>query len=128
MLFAGKTQNGCRSQGLSLSTPSLAFAFGDVEGSSESGQVLLLGSGDSGKSTVIKQMRILTKVPWTRVELESYRQIVFSNLIEGMKGIFQSLDDLNISLKGDPRAMDAYNVSCSPLSTLSTRADVFVAS
>lgn len=73
-------------------------------------------------------MRILTKVPWTRVELESYRQIVFSNLIEGMKGIFQSLDDLNISLKGDPRAMDAYNVSCSPLSTLSTRADVFGAS
>lgn len=113
MLFAGETQNGWRSQGLSLSTPSLASAFGDVMCSSKPGQVLLLGSGDSGKSTVIKQMRILTKVPWTRGELESYRQIVFSNLIDGMKGIFQSLDDLNISIKGDPRAMDAYNVSCS---------------
>ena len=69
-------------------------------------------------------MRILTKIPWTRIELESYRQIVFSNLIDGMKGIFQSLEDLGIPLKGDPRAMDAYNVSCSPLPKLRKMADL----
>ena len=59
-------------------------------------------------------MRILTRVHWTRIELESYRQIIFLNLIDGMKGIFQGLEDLGTSLKGDESALDAYNVSCPP--------------
>ena len=91
-------------------------------------QVLLLGSGDSGKSTLIKQMRILTKVPWTPIELESYRQIIFLNLIDGIKGIFQTLDESGISLKGDPRALDAYKVSCTHLSKLSTAANLVTTS
>ena len=64
-------------------------------------------------------MRILTKVPWTYIELESYRQIIFVNLVDGMKRIIQSLEELGTSLKGDPRALDAYNVNPFPPSTFS---------
>ena len=63
-------------------------------------------------------MRILTKVPWTYIELESYRQIIFLNLVDGMKGIIQSLEELGTSLNGDPRALNAYKVSRFPPSTL----------
>lgn len=90
----------------------------------EPAQVLLLGPGDSGKSTVIKQMRILTKIQWTSIELESYRQIIFSNLVDGMKSIFQGLEELSISFAGDPRVLNAYKVSRSSPSTLSTAADL----
>lgn len=108
--------------------PLLLFSFADIARSLDPTQILLLGPGDSGKSTVIRQMRILTKVPWTPIELESYRQIVFSNLIQGMKGIFQSLEELGISLERDQRALGAYAVRCSPLSELSTKANPFVTS
>ena len=98
---------------------SLAFFFDDTLCSLKFVQVLLLGPGDSGKSTVIKQMRILTKVPWTYIELESYRQIIFLNLIDGMKRMIQSLEELGTSLKGDPRALDAYKVNHFPPSSFS---------
>jgi hypothetical protein len=91
-------------------------------------QVLLLGSGDSGKSTFINQMRILTKVPWKASELEWYRQAIFSNLIDGMTRIVQSLDDSGTSLKGDSKALDAYKVSRRPLSKLCTALDLVATS
>ncbi|KAH7330709.1 heterotrimeric G protein alpha subunit 4 [Rhizoctonia solani] len=46
-------------------------------------KVLLLGSGDSGKSTVLKQMRVIHNDKFTPQEIESYRQLVFNNIIRG---------------------------------------------
>jgi G-protein alpha subunit len=89
----------------------------DTMCSMESTQILLLGSADSGKSAIIKQLRILTTESWTHIELESYRRIIFSNLIEGMKDIFESLKESGTSLEGDPRAFAAYKVGCPPLSS-----------
>ncbi|KAH8831149.1 guanine nucleotide binding protein, alpha subunit [Flagelloscypha sp. PMI_526] len=59
-------------------------------------KVLLLGSGDSGKSTVLKQMRIIHKVEWTPREIESYRQLVFDNLVRGMKTVLDAMEDMQI--------------------------------
>lgn len=66
-------------------------------------KILLLGSGDSGKSTVLKQMRLIHKVGFTPEEIESYRQLVFNNLVQGMRLILEALpvfqlgiDDANI--------------------------------
>jgi hypothetical protein len=73
-------------------------------------------------------MRILTKVPFKPIELESYRQIIFSNLIDGMKGMVQSLGDSGTSLKEDSKALDAYNVSRCALSKLSTAPDLVATS
>ncbi|KAG8829939.1 hypothetical protein FRC17_005764, partial [Serendipita sp. 399] len=65
-------------------------------------KILLLGSGESGKSTIIKltanslfqQMRILNNVPFNEYEREVYRVQVFYNLVNGMRSLMDALRDL----------------------------------
>ncbi|KAG8686153.1 hypothetical protein FRC09_014307, partial [Ceratobasidium sp. 395] len=61
-------------------------------------KVLLLGSGDSGKSTVLKQMRVIHNDKFTTQEIESYRQLVFNNIIRGMQMLIESLPILDLSV------------------------------
>lgn len=80
-------------------------------------QVLLLGSGDSGKSTVLKvgirfsclgfspsysypyqQMRLIHKVPFLPQEIEYYRLLVFSNLITGMIYLLDAMEEMNLDV------------------------------
>ncbi|KAL0950557.1 hypothetical protein HGRIS_007361 [Hohenbuehelia grisea] len=67
-------------------------------------KVLLLGSGDSGKSTVLKQMRIIHEVPFQPHELEHYRQIIFNNLLHGMGLILDAMVDM--ALEAASRNLD----------------------
>lgn len=61
-------------------------------------KLLLLGSGESGKSTLLKQMRIIHDFGFPQEERLSYREIVFSNLIESMKNIVTAMQKLKIQL------------------------------
>ncbi|KAF8132667.1 guanine nucleotide-binding protein alpha-2 subunit [Mycena galopus ATCC 62051] len=61
-------------------------------------KVLLLGSGDSGKSTILKQMRLIHKVPFSPQETESFRQLVFENLTRGLKYLLDALPDMALEL------------------------------
>ncbi|KAE9388570.1 heterotrimeric G protein alpha subunit 4, partial [Gymnopus androsaceus JB14] len=63
--------------------------------------VLLLGSGDSGKSTFLKQMRLLHHVPFSAKETESYRQVIFSNLTQGMKYILDAMQEMDLNVTKD---------------------------
>lgn len=66
-------------------------------------QVLLLGSGDSGKSTILKQMRLIHRVPFSSQEIESYRQLVFNNLTHGLKYVIDAMDDMELEVLDDHR-------------------------
>ncbi|CDZ96572.1 guanine nucleotide-binding protein alpha-2 subunit [Phaffia rhodozyma] len=55
-------------------------------------KLLLLGAGESGKSTVLKQMRLIHNVPFTSSETEHYRQLIFSNIVHGMRQIIDAMD------------------------------------
>ncbi|KAF8657967.1 hypothetical protein AX16_002128 [Volvariella volvacea WC 439] len=61
-------------------------------------KVLLLGSGDSGKSTVLKQMRLIHKIPFTQQEIEGYRQLAFDNLTRGMKYLLDAMEDMELTV------------------------------
>ncbi|CAK5264083.1 unnamed protein product [Mycena citricolor] len=61
-------------------------------------KVLLLGSGDSGKSTILKQMRLIHKVPFSPQEKEHFRQLVFDNLTRGLKYLLDALPDMDLEL------------------------------
>ncbi|KAM5531244.1 hypothetical protein V8D89_015110 [Ganoderma adspersum] len=54
-------------------------------------KVLLLGSGDSGKSTILKQMRLAHRTSFSPHEIESFRQLIFVNLTCGLKCV---IDDM----------------------------------
>ncbi|KAF9491609.1 heterotrimeric G-protein alpha subunit, GPA2-like protein [Pleurotus eryngii] len=64
-------------------------------------KVLLLGSGDSGKSTILKQMRVIHHVPFSAQEIEIFRQLVFSNLTVGLKYVLDAMRDMDLKVSED---------------------------
>ena len=59
-------------------------------------KVLLLGSGESGKSTFLKQMRILHGAEFSEDELKSFKPVIYSNCVKGMKVLIDARDKLHI--------------------------------
>ena len=61
-------------------------------------KILLLGSGESGKSTIVKQMKIIHQNGFTNEELLVYRPVVNGNLVEVAKGVLGALDRMGVEL------------------------------
>ncbi|KAJ7692695.1 heterotrimeric G protein alpha subunit 4 [Mycena rosella] len=59
-------------------------------------KILLLGSSLSGKSTILKQMRLAGGVPFSTQEIESFRQLVFDNLTGELRHLLDSFADLSM--------------------------------
>lgn len=59
-------------------------------------KVLLLGPGESGKSTIVKQMRIIHKQGFTPSELAAYRPNIRINLVDSMKQTLTALQKLKV--------------------------------
>jgi guanine nucleotide-binding protein G(i) subunit alpha len=55
-----------------------------------------LGSGESGKSTIVKQMKIIHLKGYSDDELFNYRATVFKNLIECAKAVIIAMDQFDI--------------------------------
>ncbi|CAX42749.1 G Protein Alpha subunit, putative [Candida dubliniensis CD36] len=65
-------------------------------------KVLLLGSGESGKSTIVKQMKILHSDGYTQDELEEYRPFVYKNILDCIKNVINAIIDLQPDLIKKP--------------------------
>jgi len=61
-------------------------------------KMLLLGAGESGKSTVLKQMKLIHHGGYNESERESYREIIFSNTIQSMRAILEAMPQLDLAL------------------------------
>ncbi|KAK2459797.1 hypothetical protein APHAL10511_008229 [Amanita phalloides] len=61
-------------------------------------KLLLLGSGDSGKSTVLKQMRLIHRLPFSHAEIETYRQITFDNVVRGLRYVLDAMDEMGMKV------------------------------
>lgn len=64
-------------------------------------KMLLLGAGESGKSTVLKQMKLIHHGSYSNPERESFKEIVYSNTVQSMRAILEALPQLGISLRAD---------------------------
>lgn len=64
-------------------------------------KVLLLGSGESGKSTIVKQMKILHKNGFSEEELYEYKPFVFKNVLDCVKNVVNAIIDLLPDLIAD---------------------------
>ncbi|SAM01180.1 hypothetical protein [Absidia glauca] len=58
-------------------------------------KILLLGSGESGKSTIVKQMRIIHQSGFTSEELFTWRNIVYKNVIESAQTLVSAISRFN---------------------------------
>jgi len=60
--------------------------------------MLLLGAGESGKSTILKQMKLINHGSYSSEERESYKEIIFSNTLQSMRVILDAMENLDIPL------------------------------
>lgn len=54
------------------------------------------GSGESGKSTIVKQMKIIHLKGYSEDELYNYRPTVFKNLVECAKAVITAMQQFDI--------------------------------
>ncbi|KAM4635723.1 guanine nucleotide-binding protein subunit alpha-13b [Polymixia lowei] len=64
-------------------------------------KILLLGAGESGKSTFLKQMRIIHGQDFGQRAKEEFRATIFSNVIKGIRVLVDAREKLHIPW-GDP--------------------------
>ncbi|XP_044317410.1 guanine nucleotide-binding protein subunit alpha homolog [Drosophila rhopaloa] len=70
-------------------------------------KLLLLGAGESGKSTFLKQMRIIHGVNFEYELLREYQNVIYQNVIRGMQVLLDAREKLDISWGSDGREQDA---------------------
>jgi len=54
------------------------------------------GSGESGKSTIVKQMKIIHQNGYSREELLAFRPFIWKNLLESGRDVVQAMAKFNL--------------------------------
>lgn len=57
-----------------------------------------LGAGESGKSTILKQMKLIHEGSYSRDERESFKEIIYSNTVQSMRVILEAMESLELPL------------------------------
>ncbi|CAI7631231.1 unnamed protein product [Penicillium bialowiezense] len=89
-------------------------------------KILLLGSGESGKSTIVKQMKIIHQNGYTMEELALYRLTVYKNLLDCAKALIGAyhhfqLEPSSQKVKDYISFIEDYNVDPDPNTTLDAK-------
>ena len=59
---------------------------------------VVAGAGESGKSTVLKQVKNVYKIPFKEVELDAIRETIQFNALQSMNVLLKALVDLGIAV------------------------------
>ncbi|KAH8854205.1 Guanine nucleotide-binding protein G(i) subunit alpha [Schistosoma japonicum] len=70
-------------------------------------KLLLLGAGESGKSTILKQLKIIHQSSYTKEECLLYKPVVYSNTVQSMIAIIRAMSHLYIKFENECRINDA---------------------
>uniref|UniRef100_A0A8I5NH01 Guanine nucleotide-binding protein G(i) subunit alpha-1 n=1 Tax=Papio anubis TaxID=9555 RepID=A0A8I5NH01_PAPAN len=65
------------------------------------------GAGESGKSTIVKQMKIIHEAGYSEEECKQYKAVVYSNTIQSIIAIIRAMGRLKIDFGDSARADDA---------------------
>ncbi|KAG7280598.1 hypothetical protein CRUP_028324 [Coryphaenoides rupestris] len=82
----------------------------DGEKAAREVKLLLLGAGESGKSTIVKQMKIIHEDGYSEDECKQYRAVVYSNTIHSLMAIVKAMTTLNVEYDDAARKEDACQV------------------
>jgi len=72
-------------------------------------KMLLLGAGESGKSTILKQMKLIHQGSYSEDERESYKEIIYSNTVQSMHVILDAMEMMGISLANPSQNQERAN-------------------
>ncbi|KAJ1737526.1 Guanine nucleotide-binding protein alpha-2 subunit [Coemansia sp. RSA 1939] len=75
---------------------------------SEEVKILLLGSGESGKSTIVKQMKIIHQNGYTREELALFRMTIYKNVLDSAQELVVGMQRCQL-FPTDERNMEFVN-------------------
>jgi GTPase SAR1 family protein len=62
-------------------------------------KLLLLGAGESGKSTIAKQMKIIHLSGFNELERMAYKAIVYNNILTAMRALLNALSQFELKLQ-----------------------------
>ncbi|KAM6136980.1 LOW QUALITY PROTEIN: guanine nucleotide-binding protein G(t) subunit alpha-3 [Pterocles gutturalis] len=88
----------------------------DAEREARTVKLLLLGAGESGKSTIVKQMKIIHKDGFTHQERMEFRPVIYSNAVQSILTIV-TMTKLGISYENPARIEDERKL-CAMATTL----------
>ncbi|XP_028318313.1 guanine nucleotide-binding protein subunit alpha-11-like isoform X1 [Gouania willdenowi] len=74
-------------------------------------KLLLLGTGESGKSTFIKQMRIIHGHGYSDEDKRSFTRLVFQNIFTAMQAMIQAMSTFNLHYKYECNKANASIIS-----------------
>ena len=67
----------------------------------------MTGAGESGKSTICKQMRIIHETGYSPEDCKHYKPVVYSNTIQSLMAIISAMSKLRIDFADRSRLEDA---------------------
>ncbi|XP_062548948.1 guanine nucleotide-binding protein subunit alpha homolog [Armigeres subalbatus] len=70
-------------------------------------KLLLLGAGESGKSTFLKQMRIIHGIKFEPELVKEYQHVIYQNIVKGMQVLCDARDKLDIPWESPTSQMAA---------------------
>lgn len=78
-----------------------------------------IGSGESGKSTIVKQMKIIHQNGYTQEERALYRLTIYKNLVDCMKALIAAMQQFEIepedgTIREYMQYIEDYNVDPDP--------------
>lgn len=60
-------------------------------------KILVVGPGDSGKSTILKQMRIIHDKNYSNEECRRYKPVIIQNILDSTKRLVEAMNLFNIN-------------------------------
>ena len=75
------------------------------------------GAGESGKSTILKQMKIIHLNGFSRSELDGYKPIVVRNVLESIRNLIHAIDRFGIEFGSAIAKVGLSQVKTFPIQT-----------
>lgn len=84
-------------------------------------KILLLGSGESGKSTIVKQMKIIHLHGYSPDELLLYRSVVNRNVVESAQALVLAMRKFSLDCQNSANRVSQFLSCCSTHGCLGAR-------
>jgi guanine nucleotide-binding protein subunit alpha len=77
-------------------------------------KVMLLGTSESGKSTLLKVLKLYHNVFFSSKELAAFTETIFTNIIQATRAILDAMESLGMFLEDDRKYFDAHTIQLQP--------------